>query len=159
MLVIAYHYIRGSNHCINIDCSTRTILDSDAHPLPFMFATFEDFVEILKDHWLKITLYSLCMNSNLIPKRIESNCWKCMLFLCYDKYVVEFFVAVKGVSVPFTIASILLCYRECFLTSPCYITSVARCKVTKTRTSHIHVWFPMMSLRAQPRSPLKSRPI
>ena len=50
MLVIAYHYIRGSNHCINIDCSTRTILDSDnSHPLPFMFATFEDFVEILKD--------------------------------------------------------------------------------------------------------------
>ena len=51
MLLVAYHYIRGSNHCINIDCSTRTILDSDnTHPLPFMFTTFEDFEEILKVH-------------------------------------------------------------------------------------------------------------
>ena len=52
MLLVAYHYIRGSNHCINIDCSTRTILDSDnTHPLPFMFTTFEDFEGILKVHF------------------------------------------------------------------------------------------------------------
>ena len=52
MLLVAYHYIRGSNHCINNDCSTRTILDSDnTHPLPFMFTTFEDFEEILKVHF------------------------------------------------------------------------------------------------------------
>ena len=52
MLLVAYHYIRGSNHCINIDCSTSTILDSDnSHPLPFMFVTFEDFARTLKLHF------------------------------------------------------------------------------------------------------------
>jgi hypothetical protein len=52
MLLVAYHYSRESNHCINIDCSTSTILDSDnSHPHPFMFASFEEFNETLKLHF------------------------------------------------------------------------------------------------------------
>ena len=52
MLLVAYHYSTESNHCINIDCSTSTILDSDnSHPLPFVFTSFEEFNETLKLHF------------------------------------------------------------------------------------------------------------
>ena len=62
-----------------------------------------------------------------------------VLFLYYDKFVMEFFVAVEGVSVPIPIASIEICYRDGSLTTLGYTTSVALWKVTKTRTSLIHV--------------------
>ena len=62
-----------------------------------------------------------------------------VLYLSYDKFVMEFLVAVEGVSVPITIASIEICYRDWALTTLGYTASVALCKVTKTRSSLIHV--------------------
>ena len=52
MLLIAYNHSRVCNHCINIDGSTNTILDSaDTNPLPFLFVTCEDFKRILTSHF------------------------------------------------------------------------------------------------------------
>ena len=48
ILVVAYMHNRDSNHCINIDCSLKTILDTDTrNPTPFCFANKQEFISIL----------------------------------------------------------------------------------------------------------------
>ena len=48
VLVVAYMHNRDSNHCINIDCSLKTILDTDIrNPIPFFFANTQEFISIL----------------------------------------------------------------------------------------------------------------
>ena len=50
--MIAYRYNRDSNHCINIDCSMSSILDTDMqHPLPYKFVTYEEYVTALTSHF------------------------------------------------------------------------------------------------------------
>jgi len=48
ILVVAYMHNRDSNHCINIDCSQKTILDTDKrNPNPFFFSNKQEFISIL----------------------------------------------------------------------------------------------------------------
>ena len=65
MLIIAYAYSRESNHCINIDCSMSSILDSDIHhPLPFVFVTNEEYVTALTLHF-NISTIERCVVSSV----------------------------------------------------------------------------------------------
>ena len=68
MLLVAYRYGKDTNHCINIDTSTNTILDTDNnHPLPFSFVTYEEYMSTLALHfnianiesYLVISVYEL----------------------------------------------------------------------------------------------------
>ena len=65
MLIIAYRYSRESNHCINIDCSMGSILDTDMHhPLPFKFVTYEEYVISLTSHF-NISYIESCVVSGV----------------------------------------------------------------------------------------------
>lgn len=65
MLIIAYRYSRESNHCINIDCSMCSILDTDMHhPLPFVFVTYEEYVTALTLHF-NISYIESCVVSSV----------------------------------------------------------------------------------------------
>ena len=69
MLLVVYRYGIGANHCINIDTSTNTILDTDNnHPLPFSFVTYEEYMSTLALHFniANIESYLVIMNSNVL---------------------------------------------------------------------------------------------
>jgi len=52
ILVVAYMHNRDSNHCITIDCSLNTILDTDSkHPYPFHFDNKEDYMSMLHSYF------------------------------------------------------------------------------------------------------------
>ena len=120
-----------------------------------MFSTFEEFNETLKLHfnshvaWILrciLCVWTYTWYQTVSEVIVESAC--CAVFELRQICDGIFCCRRGGFSTRTRSPAYLLCYRDCSLTTLGYTKSVALWKVTKTRTSLIHVWFTMMSLRS-----------